>query len=132
MADSLNPRLSQAATDLGLPYDGSHQDWGIESADPERLPEFVAYYRDHQAEFDEWAQEYYLGELLLQSANDALHGSSQPYALIETALFLVIARREHEATQFLLNYWVRLDRSPFVEGKTEFPIAAVLRRAFGS
>jgi len=90
MASKLNPRMSQAAAGLGLPYSAVHQDWGIEFADAERLPEFVAYYREHQAEFDEWAQEYYLGELLLQSANDALDDGVQPHSLIEEAVSLIV------------------------------------------
>ncbi|BDP40847.1 hypothetical protein DAETH_08160 [Deinococcus aetherius] len=42
MPSKLNPRMSQAAADLGLPYSALHQDWGIEVTDPDHLPEFVA------------------------------------------------------------------------------------------
>lgn len=121
--------MSQAAADLGLPDLGDHQDWGIEFADPGRLPEFVAYYQEHQAAFDEWAQEYYLGELLLESANDALRDGSQPHSLIEEAVSLIAARREHEPTQFLLEYWTNVDSPEWIDGTAHYPIARVLLQA---
>lgn len=110
-----------------------HQDWGITFADLERLPGFVAYYREHQAEFDEWAQEFYLGELLLESANDALRDGGQPHSLIEEVVSLIAARQEHEPTQFLLEYWTGLDRWEWLDGKNyyHYPIARLLKQALG-
>lgn len=133
MAEKPNSRLSQAAADLGLPDLEHHQDWGIQLADPGRLPEFVSYYREHQAEFDEWAQEFDLGELLLESANDALRDGGQPHSLIEEVVSLIAARREHEPTQFLLEYWTGLDRLEWLDGKKyyHYPIARLLKQALG-
>jgi len=121
--------MRRAAADLGLPDLGDHQDWGIEFADAARLPEFVAYYRAQQGGFDEWAEEYDLGELLFQSANDAFLSDLQPQSVIEEAATLVAARQEYEATRLLLNYWTRLDSHEWIDGDIAFPIAAMLRRA---
>lgn len=121
--------MSQAAADLGLPDLGDHQDWGIEFADPERLPEFVAYYREHQATFDEWAQEYHLGELLLGSAYEALHEGRQPHSVIEEAVSLVAARCQYEPTQDLFKDWTGLDPDEWVD---EARIAAGLYEQLGS
>ncbi|WP_102127067.1 hypothetical protein [Deinococcus planocerae] len=121
--DATPNRLSQAAADLGLPDHEGHQDWGIEFADPERLPEFVAYYRDHQATFDEYAQEYHLGELLLGSAREAIYAGCQPRSLIEEAVALVAARHECEPTQDLFTDWTGLTPHDWTDREK---IAAVL------
>lgn len=123
MADKLNPRISQAAADLGLPDLGDHQDWGIEFADPGRLPKFVAYYREHQIAFHEWAQEHHLGELLLGSAREAIYEECQPRSSIEEAVSLVTARHQYEPTQDLLRDWTGLDLHEWIDGEK---IAALL------
>ena len=126
-----NPRMSQAAADLGPPDLGDHQGWGIGFADAARLPEFIAYDRAQQGDFDEWAQEYHLGELLLESANDALLDGVALPSLVEEAVMLVVGRWAHGPTLHLLEGWTGLDSPEWEGGALAFPIAAVLRRSLG-
>lgn len=96
------------------------QDWGIENADPFRLDEFSTYYQDHSESFD-WGQQLWVGELLLESANDALLGNVSTDITPEEVIDLILKNIETEGTQHLLNYWRGLP-SP-----DHFLISAILR-----
>ncbi|MVN86645.1 hypothetical protein GO986_07685 [Deinococcus sp. HMF7620] len=64
--------LARISEDLSLWIDKAMQDWGIVNADSARLRAFAPYAAQHADTPKTWAAEYGLGELLLESANDAL------------------------------------------------------------
>ena len=126
------PRLTleRAARDLGLTAVPPGQDWGIIHANASRLPEFVAYYGSHAPEFQDNALEYSLGELLLESANDALREGIQE-TVITQALTLIVSRRHYEPTHLLLEYWNELgfsDDEDVTGAEATYPVGKVLRQ----
>ena len=64
--------LAQATKDLDLSADDMTGDWGLANSHAARLSTFVAYYVLHAPTFTDERVEFELGELLLDSANDAL------------------------------------------------------------
>lgn len=108
-------QIIELANGLGLPYDRSMQDWGIESADAERLEEFVEF---AQREFSAaWHPEVVrdLVDLLLESAGDAL--SDNPSLELASLREWLIANVSQ--LQRRLAYWVAL-------GPEDWPIVAKL------
>jgi len=129
---SVPPRLNleRAARDLGLTIVPPGQDWGIIHADAGRLPEFVDYYGSHAPEFQDNALEYCLGELLLESANDAILEVIHE-TVISQALRLIVSRQHYEPTRLLLEYWSELglsDEEDVRGAETTFPVGNALRQ----
>ncbi len=81
--------IQQTAAELGLLWDESIHDWGIVNADPFRLDEFSTYYQNHSENFD-WAQQLSMGELLFESANDALLGNVSTEITPEEVIDLIL------------------------------------------
>ncbi|ULH15529.1 hypothetical protein MF271_16705 [Deinococcus sp. KNUC1210] len=129
--------LVQAAKDLDVRYPDMPQDWGICNADATRLSTFVTYFVRHAPTFADWGLEFYLGELLLESANDALRDSIGEYHEVEAAVRAVLSRQATHPTQLLLAYWLHLDDlhedDDDDEGKRHernawYPVASLLRQ----
>lgn len=103
--DSYGAQISQLAAALSIPHDPMSQDWGIESADPDRVGEFVAF---AQHEFCVgWHPEIIreLVDLVFQSAEDAL-ADNDSLQLADLRDWLVSTAPQLE-TQ--LTYWLGLD-----------------------
>jgi len=127
--------LSQAAADLGLPCDPSSQDWGIEHANATRLKDFVAYYRQHAAMFEDDALERELGWLLLESANDALLLDFSDEETIREVLNVVVARQGAEVTGEVIDSWRSADlpgEEGWMDGAEAYPLARLLRQVLTS
>jgi hypothetical protein len=62
------------ANALGLEWHEGGQDWGIEHADPDRLAEFISFYRENVDATD--AAEWALTELIFASADELLAANS--------------------------------------------------------
>ncbi len=109
-------RLSQA-----LSLKEHEQDWGICNADPDRVLEFIAFYRQHIPRH-QWDQEA-LAELILESSNEALlDGPLEPACQRALQEFILMHRAEfpHQWA-----YWSGLDDS-------EFPVVRYLMDAEAS
>lgn len=95
------------ALSSALRLDFSPQDWGIINATPERLHEFMTYYRQNRAGFSRM-QLFAMMELILASADEALepgNPSAQQIAL-EVDRFL---RQSMDGLLPHLSYWGSLD-----------------------
>lgn len=128
--------VARVAQSLQVRYPDIEQDWGITNADATRLGEFVTYYERHAATFDTWSVEFYLGELLMESANDALRDGLGDPTQVQAAVSAVVALSLTEPTSHLLEYWTALDLPDEEQddaGNSEFwPIANLLRQALAS
>jgi len=102
--------LAQATKDLDLSFDDMNGDWGILNSHAARLPTFVSYYVLHAPIFTDERVEFELGELLLNSANDALFDGTADYHDVEAAIRAVLSRQSTEPTQRLLNFWLHIDQ----------------------
>jgi len=128
--------LNQATKDLGLSFDDMTGDWGIVNSDDIRLSTFVSYYVLHAPTFTDERVEFELGELLLNSANDALFNGAAEYHDVETALGAVLSRQSTEPTQRLLSFWLRVDQmneenedeEERSERKAYWPLSTLLRQ----
>lgn len=121
--------LQQVAQELHLPYGFVEQDWGITNADATRLGVFVAYYVRHRRVFSDGDVEFSLGELLLESANDALRDGTGPMHDVEAAVQTILSQQNQAPTQTLLDYWLNLDRidDGDQDASAWYPVAALLR-----
>lgn len=124
--------MSRAARDLRVRYPDLDQDWGISNADPARLAEFVRYYEQHAPTLDSWEVEFTLGELLLESANDALIEGPSDRLAVNAAVRLIAARSATAPTRALMEYWTTLDGLNAGQqngGADDWPVAGRLREA---
>jgi hypothetical protein len=103
------------ASALGLPYNPSDQDWGIQNSDATRLDEFVEFARLELSAG--WHPEVIreLVDLLLESAGDAL--SDNPRRELAALREWLIANLSQ--LQRALAYWIGL-------GPADWPIVAKL------
>ena len=93
------------------------QDWGIANADPQRVLEFIRFFREHDVQHP-WELEA-LAELILASFNDALlQGTACGTYQDAVETFLADHRSRFPVT---FGYWANLE-------PTEFPVAQLLRR----
>jgi len=102
--------LAKATKDLDLSFDDMNGEWGILNSHGARLPNFVSYYVLHAPTFADERVEFELGELLLDSANDALFDGTAKYHDVEAALRAVLSRQSTDPTQRLLNFWLHIDQ----------------------
>lgn len=123
--------LAQAAHELELRSPDMSQDWGICNADATRLSVFVAYYLQHAPAFEDWGVEHDLGELLLESANDALYGDVGERQPIDAAVHAVTSRHMTAPTRFLLDYWTGLGEDLSDDGEG-WPVVSLLREALAA
>ena len=91
--------VTKLSADLGLDLRG--QDWGIENADPQRIIEFITYYRTNTKD-EEWESEA-LAELIFQSFEEACESGSASEE--EKCAVLEFAAAYSEEFPHTLNYW---------------------------
>lgn len=103
------------------------QDWGIQFSDPKRLGEFALFYLENASRLARDAR-YYLYELVVSSANDALvEGLIQDVGDNESLAQFLRYHREDEPDQRV--YWTSLAENDTLN---EFPIASLLDRRRGT
>lgn len=119
--------LTRAGRTLGLLHSWPEQDWGIVNADPDRVEDFAAFYREHVDDFADWAVEFHLGELVLESVNDALRLNRVTQRSVQEAVQAILRRRVQEPTAALLAHWMNLDQMGDVEEQERWPVCRLLR-----
>ena len=110
-----NVALQNLSKALGLAFED--QDWGIINADPDRIDEFIRYFKHERG----CTQRFELGGLILASANEALV-NERPGRLRDLMSFLADWHTEFQAH---FDYWRGLD------DQVEFPLSGWLRVRFG-
>lgn len=101
------------------------QDWPIEVADPERLDEFVDLLIAHKTD---WELSYWLVDLVLESANDALPKRTEP---LIGALVAVCEATGAPTTAQQFEYWARPDAADPDETFRVTPLVREVRRRIG-
>lgn len=106
--------LRQLSEQLGVEYEP--QDWGIANANPDRLEEFITYFRSQKLLP---TQQFEMAELILASANERLLSGDEviPKELLALSDEFPAAFEQH------IGYWTAL------ADKLEFPLAIALRFA---
>lgn len=77
-------QIRSICRDLGLVYDSTQQDWGVENSDHTRIDEFVRYCQSHT--FSHCIIREELGYLILESINDALESGTEFDAVAAASL----------------------------------------------
>lgn len=119
--------LTRAGHTLGLLCSWPEQDWGIVDADTHRMEDSAAFHREHMDDFANRAARFYLGELVLESVNDALLSNRVTERSAQEAVQAILRRRSQEPTAALLAYWMNLDQMGDVEEQERWPVCRLLR-----
>lgn len=111
--ESLNDKLS-------LPATGIEQDWEVELADPNRVTEFLSYYKNHTLSSDEKKA---LMSLILASYDDFLHEKNSNTVQIWNDIKQTI-ESDHDLLTDLINYWSLPDEA---DSQNWFKITSLIR-----
>ena len=105
---------------LGLACHPNMQDWELENANPERLPEFIRTYQT--GSFSHQEQHALMG-LILASFNDYLAAETAPDPAVEHTICALLEQQWQDFHP-LVRYWSLLDE----DLDDEFPITPIMRK----
>ena len=104
---------------LGLACHPNMQDWELENANPDRLPEFIHAYQTDS--FSRQKQHALMG-LILASVNDYLAEEAAPDSALEHTICALLEQQWQDFYP-LVCYWSLLDE----DLNDEFPITPIMR-----
>ena len=105
---------------VGLACHANMQDWELENANPDRLPEFIHTYQT--GSFLHQEQNALMG-LILASFNDYLAAEAAPDSAIEHTICALLEQQWQDFHP-LVRYWSLLDE----DLDDEFPITPIMRK----
>ena len=105
---------------LGLACHPDMQDWDLENANPDRLPEFIHAYQTGSFSCHE---QHALMGLILASFNDYLAEEAAPDSAIEHTICALLEQQWQDFYP-LVRYWSLLDE----DLDDEFPITPIMRK----
>lgn len=105
---------------FSLPYSGVEQDWALEMANPDRLPEFISHYKMENLSID---KKIALMSLIVASYDELLDRNGLGSSIIWDELKSIL-ESEKEVFSSLIAYW-----SVYSEGNPEnyFNITPLMR-----
>ena len=112
--ESLNEKLSLQAT-------GIEQDWEVELADPNRVHEFISYYKKYPLTSDEKKA---LMSLILASYDDFLNEKKSKTGQFWNDIRQAI-ESDHDLLTELLDYWILPDED---DSENWFKITPLIRK----